>query len=78
MQILKNRAMENISSIKGYNEYLSGKFKDNKKAIFEELMQDTAEEYQPYDPNISYEERAKQQKASLEIYNPTNPENVSK
>lgn len=78
MQILKNRAMNNISSIKGYNEYLNDKFKNNKKAIFEELMQDTAEEYQPYDPNISYEERTKQQKASLELYNTTIEENKSK
>lgn len=54
MQILKRSTRNNISSIEGYNKYLNDNFKDNKKAFFEELMQDTAEEYQPYDPNISY------------------------
>lgn len=61
MKILKKRAKNNISAIEGYNKYLNEHFKQNKRAFFEELMQDNAEEYQPYDPDLSNEERLKQQ-----------------
>lgn len=42
MKILKKRAKNNISAIEGFNKYLNDNFKNNQKALFEELMQDNA------------------------------------
>ena len=74
MKILKKRAKNNISAIEGYNKYLNDNFKHNQRALFEDLMQDNAEDYQPFDPKLGYEERAQQQKESLEQFCPKREE----
>lgn len=50
MKILKKCANNNIDSIVGFNDYIEKNFKYNEKALFEELMQESAEDALPYNP----------------------------
>jgi len=48
MKYIKKVAKNNIDSINGFNSYLEKNFKNDQKALFEELMQESSEIYNPH------------------------------
>lgn len=48
MKYIKQCANNNIEAIVGFNDYIDKHFKYDQKALFEQLMQDSPEDYEPF------------------------------